>query len=129
MQDDPRTLIPRDKFDTQRAAAAVAAGYPATAPILADLLEWIRDGNWPVAQILAPFLATIGAPLVPHIRTVLATNDGLWKYWTLTDVVQRSPEVAAGLREDLLRCVNHPTPDEAAEGVDEIARRILRDDR
>src|SRR4051794_23281462 len=63
---DVQHLIPQNKFDLKRAQAAVEVGYPAVAPILPELLEWLQDYNWPVAHILAPFLASIGEPLVPH---------------------------------------------------------------
>jgi hypothetical protein len=123
---DIRTLIPQTKFDTDRAERAVAAGYPAVEPILPELLEWIQDGNWPVAKILAPFLGTIGTPLLPHIRRILATNDNIWKYWTLTYLVQGSPDVVTALRDDLQRYADSPTPDERAEELDELARTILQ---
>ena len=126
MQNDIRTLIPQNKFDTERANQAVAAGYPAIEPILPDLLEWIQDCNWPVAQVLAPFLGTIGAPLLPHIRKILATDDDMWKYWTLLYLVRHKPDVAAALRENLEHYANSPTPDESAHGLDEVARNILR---
>lgn len=129
MQKDIRTLIPQNKLDTDRANQVVATGYPAIEPILPDLLEWIQDCNWPVAQVLAPFLGTIGAPLIPHIRKILATNDNMWKYWALTYLVQGSPDVAAALRDELQRYADSPTPDEAAEGLNEIAQNILRDTR
>jgi len=125
MQNDIRTLIPQTKFDTERAEQAVAAGYPAVEPILPELLEWIQDCNWPVARVLAPFLGTIGAPLIPHIRKILATDDTMWKYWTLTYLVRNSPDVVAALREDLERYANSPTPDERAGELDEVARTIL----
>jgi hypothetical protein len=126
MHDDIRTLIPKDKFDTGRAEQVVAAGYPAIEPILPELLEWIQDCNWPVARILAPFLGTIGAPLIPYIRKILATDDTMWKYWTLSYLVQGSPDVVAALRDDLERYASSPTPDEAANELDEVARDILR---
>jgi hypothetical protein len=125
MQNDIRTLIPQNKFDTDRAEQAVAAGYPAVEPILPELLEWIQDSNWPVARVLGPFLGSIGTPLIPHIKKILATDDNIWKYWTLTHVVQDSPDVAAALREDLQRYADSPTADERAEGLDELARTIL----
>lgn len=126
MQNDIRTLIPQTKFDTERAEQAVAAGYPAVEPILPELLEWIQDCNWPVAQVLAPFLGSIGTPLIPHIRKILASDDTMWKYWTLNYLVRNSPDVATALREELKRFANSPTPDESAAGVDEVARDILR---
>jgi hypothetical protein len=126
MQNDIRALIPQNKFDTERAEQAVAAGYPAVEPILPELLEWIQDCNWPVARVLAPFLGSIGTPLIPHIRNILATDDTMWKYWTLTYLVRNSPDVVAALREDLERYANSPTPDETAAGLDEVARGIRR---
>ena len=126
MQNDIRTLIPQNKFDTERAGQAVAAGYPAVEPILPELLQWIQDCNWPVAVVLAPFLGSIGTPLIPHIKRILATNDSMWKYWTLNYLVRDSPDVVAALREDLERYANSPTPDESADELDEVARDILR---
>ena len=126
MQNDIRTLIPQNKFDTDRAEQAVAAGYPAVELILPELLKWIQDSNWPVARVLAPFLGSIGTPLIPHIQKILATDDNIWKYWTLTYLVQDSPDVAAALREDLQRYADSPTDEERAEGLDELARTILQ---
>ena len=61
------SLIPKSKSDLETANRAVAAGYPAVKPVLGELVEWLKDYNWPVAHVLAPFLAKIGIPLVPHI--------------------------------------------------------------
>ena len=129
MQDDIRTLIPQTKFDIDRAEQVVTTGYPGVEPILPELLEWIQDCTWPVARILAPFLGSIGTPLIPHIRRILATDDTIWKYWTLSYLVQGSPDVVAALREDLQRYANSPTPDETAEGLTELAQNILHDTR
>lgn len=125
MPDDIRSLIPQDKLDTDRAEQVVAAGYPAVEPILPELLEWIQDCNWPVAQVIAPFLATIGMPLLPHIRAVLATDDVMWKYWVFY-LIKNSPDLTAALREDLERYANSPTPEEADVELDERAKDILR---
>ncbi|HKC66389.1 MAG TPA: DUF5071 domain-containing protein [Pyrinomonadaceae bacterium] len=122
---DISSLIPRSKFDLKRAEAAVAAGYPAVNPILPQLLEWLQDYNWPVAHVLAPFLAKIGTPLIPHIRHVLASDDDIWKYWVLSCIVAESPEVAVVFRTELERYATTPTKNESAEGLNEIAQEIL----
>lgn len=127
MSDDIRSLIPQDKLDTDRAEQVVAAGYPAVEPILPELLEWIQDCNWPVAQVIAPFLATIGMPLLPHIRAVLATDDVMWKYWVIGYLLKNSPELATALREELTRYANSPTPEESEVELDQIAKGVLRD--
>ena len=127
MRDEMPLLVPIDKFDLARAEAAVAAGYPAVAPVLPQLLKWMQDCNWPVARVLAPFLATIGSPLLSHIRDVLATDDNVWKYWVLSYLVEGSPPVAEALREELRRYAHSPTPGEAAEGLSEKSWSILKD--
>ena len=122
---DIQLLIPQHKSDIERARAAVAAGYPTVAPILPQLLEWLQDCNWPVAHVLAPFLVSIGSPLVPHIRRILDTDDEIWKYWMISDIMRDSPELAAAFRDELERLAWSPTGREAAEELDEVAQEVL----
>ncbi|QOZ46842.1 DUF5071 domain-containing protein [Bradyrhizobium sp. CCBAU 53340] len=125
--DHLKDLIPTGKADLERARAAVSASYPEVAPILGELIGWLRDGNWPVARILAPFLASLGAPLVPHIRDVLISDDDVWKYWVISILVDALPKAdAAQLRPELERLCHAPGPHEAAEELDEQARKILQ---
>lgn len=126
-QNDIKSLIPRSKMDTERAEAAVAAGYPAVAPILPELLEWMQDMNWLVAQILAPFLASIGSPLIPHVRHIMETDDYIWKYWMIVRIMRDSREVAEAFREELERLAYSPTEQEAHEELDEEAQFTLKE--
>jgi hypothetical protein len=93
-------LVPQDKSDMERAQAVIELGYPAVAPILPQLLEWIQDCNWPVAHVLCPFLASIGEPLAPYVRNVLATRDTIWKAWVVS-IVGESPSLVEAFREEL----------------------------
>ncbi len=117
--------IPCDKHDLRRAEAAVAAGYPAVEPVLPALMEWLQDLNWPVARVLAPFLASIGAPLLPHVRAVLASGDDVWKYGIVGRLVGESDVLPRQLRAELVRLVEAPTASEIAEDLPEIAREVL----
>lgn len=85
------TLVPRSKFDIETAERAAATGWPTVEPVLPQLLEWLQDYNWPVARVLAPFVASIGEPLVPHLRPILDDEgqDAIWKYWIITAVKGR----------------------------------------
>lgn len=58
------------------------------APILVHLLTWLQDCNWPVSWSVERFLATIDEPLVDPIRSVLRSNDDMWKYWIIQRLVQ-----------------------------------------
>src|SRR5437879_3503703 len=123
---DPRALLPRHKSDCERARAIIGLGYPAVAPALGDLLEWLQDGNWPVSHSIGAFLASVGEPVVPLIQEVFRSADDTWKYWCIDRVVMAFPKyVAEQLRADLQRLVFHPTPDEKSQEVDERAAAAL----
>jgi Domain of unknown function (DUF5071) len=120
------TLVPLSKFDTETAGRAVAAGWPAVEAVLPQLLEWLQDYNWPVSRVLAPFLASIGEPLVPYLRSILQGPDAIWKYWIITAVVADAPvTVVDALRPDLQRLVEKPTPQEAEAEVPKVAVKQL----
>jgi len=121
-----RDLVPTNKADIERARAAVEAGYPAVEPILGELVQWLRDYNWPVAHVLAPFLASLGAPLVPHVWQVLRSQDDVWKYWIITLLLSAFPEaIAVEFRPELERLSHAPQAHEKAEELDEQARSVL----
>ena len=126
-QNDVKSLIPRSKMDTERAEAAVAAGYPTVAPILPELLEWLQDMNWLVAGVLAPFLASIGSPLIPHIRNIFTTDDEIWKYWIMSRIMRESREVAEAFRGELERIAYSPTDNERHEELNEEAELTLKE--
>ena len=123
---DSHLLVPRHKADMERAPAAVDAGYPAVAPVLHQLMEWLQDYNWPVAHVLAPFLASIGAPLAPHVRYALDSKDDTWKYWTVSVILGQSRELAEMFRADIERLAWTPTQEEAHEEVNEVAQEVLQ---
>jgi hypothetical protein len=119
-------LLPRHKQDIERAHAILALGYPAVAGVLPDLMSWLQDYNWPVARIIALLLASIGRPVLPEIRHVLDSGDDIWKYWTLTCVVDEfAPDLIAELRPELERLTLRPTPGERGEEVDQKAQELL----
>ena len=119
------SLLPHSKSDTDRAHAVVSLGYPAITPIVPGVLDWLQDINWPVAQIFAPFLASIGAELAPYVRVVLETNDDVWKYYLIQAVVGTSPELAKLLKPELERIAQNPTPSERHEEVNDVALEAL----
>lgn len=118
--------LPADKFDIEAVAELAKLGYSQLEPVMPLVLEWMKDLNWPVAQALRPFLVSVGAPLVPHVRMVLSSADAIWKYWILRAVVAESDEMASCLRTDLMRLASTPTIAECEEGVDEAAAEILK---
>jgi len=118
-------MLPRDKHDVQSAEALILMGYPAVEPIIPQLLQWSQDGNWPVARVIAPFLADIGPPLAPHVRMILNGADNTWKYFLLQTVIAESIEMKRLLHPELERLARRPTASEAAEELDSIASALL----
>ena len=120
-----RELLPKDKHDLERATALMSIRYPTVAPILPDLLEWLQDGNWPVAHVIGPFLASIGAPLAEEVRRILQSQDHLWKYWILLRVVAHSPELITTLYPELVKIAEGDAVNEDEKEVEEVAKEIL----
>ena len=125
MAEDLKSQLPKHKSDLEAAQKMIDLGWPAVEPVIGELLEWLQDYNWPIAKSLAPFLSSIGEPLVPYLRTILDTTDHDWKYWILELLVKKSREIANQVRDQLERLVSAPTPNEAAAELNLIAQDII----
>jgi hypothetical protein len=76
--------------------------------------------------VLAPFLASIGDPLVPYLRPILVGDDAIWKYWITVAVISEAPvSVAERLRPELQRLVEAPSANEVDEEVPAVASAAL----
>lgn len=75
--------------------------------------------------MFAPFLATVGAALVPHAQRILNGEDDTWKYFLVQDVVAKSAELTVLLRPELERLARFATEGEAAEGLPSMAAALL----
>ena len=113
--------VPADKSDIDTAQAAVAAGYPTVAPVLADLIEWLQDYNWPVAQVLA----SIGRPMIEPIEHVFTTDDKIRKYWMIVCLIENNEALFEHFKSKLIRMATSPTQIEKHEELDEVARDAL----
>ena len=103
-------MLPRSKFDVERAKNLSNIDLPILEPYLEELLTWLQDGNWPVAHPVANFLASVGLPVVPHVRKILQGNDDIWKMWVLSSVVDTEDLVIANaLQDDIKRIARNPT--------------------
>jgi hypothetical protein len=57
----------------------------------------------------------------------MSTNDDVWKYWCLVEVVAKLPtQVIREFQPDLERLANAPSVGEQEQQVTEEATRILR---
>ncbi len=124
---DLDTCIPADKFDEAAVNRAAALGFPAINPILPDLLEWLQDINWPVAHRVAELLAKADVQIAPHINAVFRSDDGIWKYWILSNLAEHlKGDVWALIEPEVVRLSSSPTPDDTAEEADIAAIELLQ---
>jgi len=91
---------------------------------LDELLVWLQDINWPGAKIIADLLTTIGKPLIPSIKKVLKTDDGMWIYWIFEEIINNwSKELIIEIKDELILLTNKID----YEGVFIKALKILRE--
>lgn len=118
--------IPATKFDTTAIENAASLGFPTINPILSELLEWVKDGNWPVANGVLVLLAQAGPEIAPHINAIFGGDDEEWKYFILSGLVKNlKPEVAELLRPSVIRMARDPDVMEKAAEVDKVACDVL----
>ncbi len=118
--------IPTHKSDHAAVEAATALGFPAINPILAHLLEWLQDINWPVADDVIELLAPAGPEIAPHIRIILNCDDDGWKWHLIVGLGKRlGSDVRVLILNDVQRLTEAPTDNERVEEVDEVARELL----
>ncbi|MEM6258767.1 MAG: DUF5071 domain-containing protein [Planctomycetota bacterium] len=122
MPDDLHSLLPKHRSDVFAAKEVLAFGYPTIAPVLPDLLEWLKDMNWPVSHPISEFLASIPEPMAPLIQNVLRGEDLIWKYNCISQLISEMPvELAEQFRKELIRLANTPTTAECEEHLNEAA--------
>lgn len=127
MQIELEDCVPKNKYDKESMGKARLLGIPGINAILPQLLEWLQDRNWPVAYEVLDLLSNADEEIVPHIKTVLASQDGSWKYSLITiGLISRlSPSIRESLRPDLQQLVDNPTENDIKEKVDLSSKEIL----
>ena len=119
-------LLPRHKCDVDRVEEIEAVGMPGVQPILLHLLMWLQDANWPVSRPVTRFLQAVGEPLVGPVRVILHSDDLIWKYWVLLDIVRHwEHKLRLQILADIRQMAESPTPDEISEDLPDIAKEII----
>ena len=123
---DLRKCIPKSKHDIDAIERAQLIGFPAISPIVSELIEWLQDANWPVAQKTADLLASGDLPILPAIRSVFNSSDNIWKFWVITLLVsQMRKSVVNELRFELDALAKLAPIDEDAQDVKSAAKAVL----
>jgi hypothetical protein len=97
-------------------------------PYAAPLLVHLQDLNWPAAPYVADVLVAMGAPAVPALHRVFATdpNDGIWIINLINTVIQQWEEPLARLLEaDLIGYVRYAAREGESITALEALQRLL----
>lgn len=123
-----KDLLPKDKHDFDSVNQLKLLDKDALRPIIPDLLVWLQDTNWPISSEIGEILLQFNAELIPYIQDVLKTDDDIWKYYVLSELVSRlsKEDVKSGLLDELNRLANNPSMGEQDEEVDLIAKEMLQ---
>ena len=78
-----KSYLPKDKFDDSGLTYLQEIGFPGINPILPELLEWIQDINWPVAQPVCSLLSKAGEEIIPYLEKALESDDFEWGFWII----------------------------------------------
>lgn len=119
-----KNILPQHKSDVERAEQLKHYSSLSLKPIIPDLLEWLQDLNWPVAEPVADYLKSIHEEITEEILAVLSTDDNIWKYWIIETFgpITTSKELIAVIE----RIAYMPTINEANEELHKIALDVLQ---
>ena len=119
-------VLPKDKFDLDSVQKLYKYSDTEILSIGKELLLWLQDMNWPVAQELAPILANYTNQLKDYIIEILIGKDEMWKYWVLHNMLYNSKgKIDSKLIAQIMRIANNPTQAETEHEVDIICKEIL----
>jgi hypothetical protein len=78
VRSDLLKLLPKTKFDDSNLDSLEGIGFPALNLVLPELLEWIQDINWPVANKISSIISLAGAEIIPEIARIFDSKDEEW---------------------------------------------------
>lgn len=95
--------------------------------VIPDLLIWLQDTNWPISFAVRDILIQFDKELISHIKQILNSNDAMWKYWIITELLNRMTQDAREkVRQELVRLSDNPEPCDVDAEVDEAAQELLQ---
>lgn len=116
-------LLPKSKNDVSTAKKILDLPLNQTEKLLPLLLMWLQDLNWPVAQVLSPYLSANSLLIKSDIIEVLKGDDVMWQYWVLHELVDSSDLTLAKELENLLLVILTKNSDSS---IKQLVEKILK---
>ncbi len=117
-------FIPSSKFDLEACEVLQKTSSEVLRPQIRNLLVWVQDVNWPVAQPVMNALKQQGEYLIEPLSELLRRNDETWKYNLIAHFIPLLEfSVAKELEPEILRIATSPTESEVSEEVNLVAKQ------
>jgi len=116
-------LIPKGKGDYETAEKLAKYSIDEIRSIVPNLLEWLQDGNWPVAFPVSQYLEKHTESIENEILYVLQSDDDIWRYWILLHFGDKVKDER--IITEIKRIATNPTKNEILELVYELAQEIV----
>jgi len=124
---DIKELLPKDKFDNSGLSRLSELTDEEIKSVIPDLLEWVQDMNFPVAEevcrIIAEHYAVADAEIIKLLN--VSQSDELWKYFIITGLLPIIEKPSERLINAVRRIALNPSDSETIEEVDKIAGEYL----
>ncbi|MEM1095825.1 MAG: DUF5071 domain-containing protein [Bacteroidota bacterium] len=121
-----QSFLPKHKADLESVADLDAFSNRQLEPYLKDLLTWLKDYNWPVAEPISRRLSKCGSEIVEPLNSILRSDDAIWKGWVISEVVEHlSREAREGVMSEIVRLINSPSEADEREEAHLVAKDIM----
>lgn len=117
-----KDLVPKHKSDDTNIDKLYELSDDEIEVIIYDLLEWIQDYNWPIADKVLKILLERENLVFPYIGPILEGDDLMWKYWIMDLLIPNfSIHHKNELKKYILKFVNSTDNGEDTEALRDAA--------
>lgn len=122
-----KDYLPKNKFDQQSLCGIDELSNEEIQPIIYELLTWLQDYNWPVADKVLQVLRKREILVFPYLADILAGDDIMWKIWIMELLVPTlTAEHKEALRTNIFALSKVPSYDEDYIALKEAATQCYR---
>lgn len=117
-----KELVPKNKYDDSNIDKLYSLSDEEIQTIIYDLLEWLEDGNWPIAIKVLDVLLKREDLVFPYVTGILNGDNIMWKYWLINWLIPNfTLEHKEELRPFLANLTNIESDDEDLISLKESA--------
>ena len=117
-----KDYLPKNKFDQQSLFGIDELSNEEIQPIIYELLTWLQDYNWPVADEVLQVLRKREILVFPYLADILAGDDIMWKIWIMELLIPTlTTEHKEALRKNIFALSKVPSYDEDYIALKEAA--------